>query len=301
MDDPTLTPPSVDPNQVTPQGDEAGSEAGNSSGDASSQERLKQQLQGSSNEALRQKTRADELQYQLNALHQQQNQQAQQAQEAPLEAKDVITDQQYADAIMASDTNIISAYTAQLKKQAADEITAKQAVVNRQGAEVQAAAAALQQAGAPLGSNSGQYQDEIMARYNMLRADPTRYLTHKSIMYQNHDLNAMTDAVKQVVSEKNLNQNQAGDSFRSADTNFSAVPGTQGDAQPPGQTVKSFNAEVHLSSEEKAGMDKQRLSYESLWNALDPRNRAARLAQGRSVSNVELGIKEKVFSATPKT
>ena len=132
MDDPTLTPPPVDPNQVTPQGDEAGSEAGNSSGDASSQERLKQQLQGSSNEALRQKNRADELQYQLNALHQQQNQQAQQAQEAPLEAKDVITDQQYADAIMASDTNIISAYTAQLKKQAADEITSKQAVVNRQ-------------------------------------------------------------------------------------------------------------------------------------------------------------------------
>ncbi len=181
----------------------------------------------------------------------------------------------------------------------------RRAVAAESEQAVQAASYALQQAATPIAKDPA-LAGELWNRYQQYSTDPSKRLRVRPIEknvpgYGNIDLNMMTLAAEDIQREQGLNEAVARETARRADTSGYSVPATEGSLTPSTESTGKFNPSVHLSEDERAGVQKAingglYKDIESYWNAMDPDVKKARLAEGRPIRALQLGKKEVIFS-----
>jgi len=313
LDDTILTPaPDPAPQVTPPSGDDAASGAGTTSEGSSSQEETvpAHRYKGASEEALRQKQRADAAEARLAQTNWMLQQQANQVRQTPTEVATptINDDAAYADAVLAGDTNTMQQIQQRRDARLLQEFHQQEQVRTSQAADQQAALSVLQEASAPL-INNPQYQSEILSTYNRFQADPRQRLRFKPIEvdypgYGRVDINLMAEAARDVARSHNISAGRALDSFQQYDNSGASVPATSGDMAPPGQEKVKFDArqpERLLTADELASLPKMKkwrgeeYSAKDIWEGLSPEVKAARLERGRPVTAGELGLKGRTF------
>jgi hypothetical protein len=237
VDDKTLTP-SIDPaTPVTPvSGDEATPNADPASEGVPSQDEMvpKHRYVGASEEAIRQKARADALENQLWQAQQQ-------AQPAPTpsvhEGGDPVSTTAFADGVLAGDPNAVEGYFSRSEQKLKDDLRKERDEARRAEAERQAALTALQTESTGLAG------------------------LHKPIIqnipqWGEIDINTMATAARELRLERSGSTAAAQAAYQAADANYQSVPATSGDAEPPGGASPRFDARVHLTEEDREAVRK---------------------------------------------
>ncbi len=274
-------------------------------GDASPQKDMveRHRYDGASSEAVRQKQRADMLQQQLFNAQQTAVQTA--AVQSVSASTDTITDKQYADAVISGDEGTMRSFREQNERSRDEREQKRREAASESEQAVQAASYALQQAATPIQKDPA-LANQLWERYQQYRVDPSKRLRVRSIEkevpgYGKIDLNMMTLAAEDIQREQGLNEAVARETARRTDTSGYSVPATEGSLTPSTQSTGKFNPDIHLSEDERAGVQKAingglYKDVESYWNAMDPDVKKARLAEGRPIRALQLGKKEVIFS-----
>ena len=273
-------------------------------GEASPQKDMieRHRYDGASAEAVRQKQRGDMLQQQL--FREQQRAVAQPVQ--PVSANtDNITDKQYADAVISGDETTMRGFREQNERSRDARDEQRRAAASESEQAIQAASYALQQAATPIQKDPA-LANQLWERYQQYSVDPGKRLRVRPIEkevpgYGKIDLNMMTLAAEDIQREQGLNEAVARETARRTDTSGYSVPATEGSLTPSTESTGKFNPSVHLSEDERAGVQKAingglYKDIESYWNAMDPDVKKARLAEGRPIRALQLGKKEVIFS-----
>jgi hypothetical protein len=211
---------------------------------------------GASEEAIRQKARADALENQLWQAQQQ-------AQPAPTpsvhEGGDPVSTTAFADGVLAGDPNAVEGYFSRREQKLKDDLRKERDEARRAEAERQAALTALQTESTGLAGPN--ISNDLLTRYRQLQQDPNHQLLHKPIVqnvpgWGEIDLNTMATAARELKLERSGSTAAAQAAYQAADANYQSVPATSGDAEPPGGASPRFDARVHLTEEDREAIRK---------------------------------------------
>ncbi len=255
-------------------------------------------------------TEAKRLDQELGQMRQQLFASQQQAQVAQQQAAPVpttgseISRQQMMDAVLAGDGPTVEAYEQQAKQSDRQERANEQAWEQQGAAERQAATFALQRSVSSLG-NDPQMSQQLLQRYQQLQYDPQHQLLNKQIIqnvpgFGQIDINTMRAAAEGLRNERGAVAAQARTAAQANDTSYLSVPATGGETIVPGQSTANFNPMVHLSSDEREGVDKGvhsnlTTNYKDYWESLPASNQGERLRMGGPVR-----MKSRTFGRRPK-